>query len=316
MGYLYALLAALLFGANGSLTKLLVEAGLTPMQLTQFRTLGTAVLAGGILLATNRAGFRLPPRQVLIMAVLGVGGVALLQASYAGALQLLPVGIALLLEYTAVLLVALVAFFVFRERVKARIWVAIALVLAGLAVVAQIWASDLDPVGVVLALVAAVTLAFYFVVGERQVGATSPLVVAFWTMTFATAFWALFSGWWELRPSTFSAGVQVGGVIGDVQLPLIVPLVITVVAGSFAPFLLSFSALKHLSATAAGIVASSEVLFAFIVAWLWLGEQLSLGQVLGAAVVLVGIVLAQTARSTKTVVDADLALPLRPGSPV
>ncbi|MCU1416013.1 MAG: putative permease, superfamily [Schumannella sp.] len=316
MGYLYALLAALLFGANGSLTKLLVEAGLTPMQLTQFRTLGTAVLAGGILLATNRAGFRLPPRQVLIMAVLGVGGVALLQASYAGALQLLPVGIALLLEYTAVLLVALVAFFVFRERVKARIWVAIALVLAGLAVVAQIWASDLDPVGVVLALVAAVTLAFYFVVGERQVGATSPLAVAFWTMTFATAFWALFSGWWELRPSTFSAGVQVGGVIGDVQMPLIVPLVVTVVAGSFAPFLLSFSALKHLSATAAGIVASSEVLFAFIVAWLWLGEQLSLGQVLGAAVVLVGIVLAQTARSTKTVVDADLALPLRPGSPV
>ena len=97
-------------------------------------------------------------------------------------------------------------------------------------------------------------------------------------------------------------------MLGSLSLPLIVPLVVTVVAGSFAPFLLSFSALKHLSATAAGIVASSEVLFAFIVAWLWLGEQLSLIQVLGAAVVLVGIVLAQTARSTKTVVDADLAL--------
>jgi drug/metabolite transporter (DMT)-like permease len=308
VGYLYALLAALLFGANGSLTKLIVEAGLTPMQLTQFRTLGTAILAGGILVITDRRGFRLRPRQILVMAVLGIGGVALLQASYAGALQLLPVGIALLLEYTAVLLVALVAFFVFREKVKARIWVAIALVLAGLAVVAQVWSSDLDPLGVALALVAAVTLAFYFIVGERQVGATSPLAVAFWTMTFATVFWALFSGWWQLRPWTFTAGVHLGGVLGDLMLPLIVPLAITVIAGSFAPFLLSFSALKHLSATAAGIVASSEVLFAFIVAWLWLGEQLSLVQVLGAAVVLVGIVLAQTARSTKTVVDADLAL--------
>ena len=48
----------------------------------------------------------------------------------------------------------------------------------------------------------------------------------------------------------------------------------TVVLGSFAPFLLSFYALKHLTATAAGIVASSEVIFAFVVAWLWLGEQL------------------------------------------
>ncbi|MEO8263124.1 MAG: EamA family transporter [Pseudolysinimonas sp.] len=308
MGYLFALLAALLFGANGSLTKLIIEAGLTPTQLTQFRTLGTAVLAGAILLLTHRAGFRMPRRQLLIMAVLGVGGVALLQASYAAAIQLLPVGIALLLEYTAVLMVALFAFFVFREKVKARIWVAIALVLVGLAVVAQIWASSLDPVGVGLALVAAVTLAFYFIVGERQVGASSPLVVAFWTMTFATAFWALFSGWWELRPATFAAPVQLGGALGDLQLPLAVPLIVTVIVGSFAPFLLSFYALKHLSATAAGIVASSEVLFAFVVAWLWLGEQLDPVQIVGAAVVLVGIVLAQTARSSKTVVDADLAL--------
>jgi len=305
VGYLYALLAALLFGANGSLVKLLVEAGISPLQLTQFRTVGTAVLAGAILLLTDRAAFRLRPRQLAIMAVLGVGGVALLQASYAAAIQRLPVGIALLLEYMAVLMVALFAFFVFREKLKARIWVAIALVLAGLALVAQIWSSRLDPLGVVLALIAAVTLAFYFLVGERQVGATSPLTVAFWTMTFASIFWAFFSGWWELRPTTFTAPLELGA---GFAAPLWAPLVVTVLVGSFAPFLLSFYALKHLPATAAGIVASSEVLFAFAVAWLWLGEQLDPVQVIGAAIVLTGIVLAQTARQTKTVVDADLAL--------
>jgi drug/metabolite transporter (DMT)-like permease len=308
VGYLFALLAAALFGANGSLAKLIIEAGLSPMQLTQFRTLGTAVLAGGILLVTDRQAFRMPPRRLLTMAVLGVVGVALLQWTYAAAIQLLPVGIALLLEYTAVLMVALFAFFVFRERVKPRIWVAIALVLAGLAVVAQVWASDLDGLGVILAVAAAVTLAFYFLVGERQVGATSPMAVAFWTMTFATAFWALFSGWWTLTPASFATPVQLGGAAGDLAVPLVIPLIVTVVLGSFAPFLLSFNALKHLSATAAGIAASSEVLFAFVVAWLWLCEQLTIVQVLGAAVVLAGIVLAQTARSAKTVVDADLAL--------
>jgi drug/metabolite transporter (DMT)-like permease len=308
VGYLFALAAALLFGANGSLTKLIIEAGLTATQLTQFRTLGTAVLAGALLLILDRRGFRLTGRQLLVMAVLGVFGVALLQASYAFALSLMPVGITLLLEYTAVLMVALFAFFVFRERVKARLWIAIALVLAGLAVVAQVWDSDLDPVGVLFAAVAAVTLAFYFLVGERQVGATSPLTVAFWTMTFATGFWALFSGWWDLRLETFATPVQLGGAAGDLQLPLLLPLIVTVVLGSFAPFLLSFYALKHLTATAAGIVASAEVIFAFLVAWLWLGEQLDLLQIAGAAVVMVGIVLAQTARSSKTVVDAELAI--------
>ncbi len=308
MGYLFALAASLLFGANGSLTKQIIEAGLTATQLTQFRTLGTAILAGVLLLITDRRGFRLPRRQLLVMAVLGVFGVALLQASYAFALSLMPVGITLLLEYTAVLMVALFAFFVFKEKVKARLWIAIALVLIGLAVVAQVWDSSLDPLGVIFASVAAVTLAFYFLVGEKQVGATSPLTVAFWTMTFATAFWALFSGWWDLRPETFATPVQLGGAVADLQLPLLWPLIVTVVLGSFAPFLLSFYALKHLSATAAGIVASAEVIFAFLVAWLWLGEQLDLLQIAGAAVVLVGIVLAQTARSSKTVVDADLAI--------
>ena len=57
----------------------------------------------------------------------------------------------------------------------------------------------------------------------------------------------------------------------------------------------------------AGIVASSEVIFAFVVAWLWLGEKLDALQLVGAAVVLAGIILAQTARNNR-VVDADLAI--------
>ena len=307
MGYLYSLLGALLFGANGTMTKLLVQSGLDPQQLTLFRSYGTALLAGIVLLVSNRHGFRMRPRQLLIMAVLGVFGIALLQASYGGALARLPVGIALLLEYTGVLFVALVGFFLFRERVKARLWVAIGLVLVGLVVVARVWNSSLDLLGVLLALGAAVTLTVYFVVGERQVSATSPLAVAFWTGLFAGTFWLIFGGLWGLNPAIFVKPVQLGGSHGSFELPLVLPLAATVVFGSFLPFLLSFTALKYLPATAAGIVASSEVIFAFLVAWLWLGEGLEPVQVLGAAVVLVGIVLAQTARSGK-VVDADLAL--------
>ena len=307
MGYLFALLSAALFGANGTTTKLLVLGGLEPQQLTMFRSMGTAALAGAVLLIVNRTAFRMPPRQLLTMAILGITGIALLQAFYGGSLGRLPVGIALLLEYTGVLLVALVGFFVFKEKVKARLWVAIGLVLAGMVVVAQLWDSTLDPLGVVLALGAAVMLTIYFVVGERQVAATSPLAVAFWTGLFAAAFWAIFSGWWRLSPTIFVKPIDVGGSHGHLDVPLWVPLTSALVLGSFLPFLLGFYALKHLPATAAGIVASSEVLFAFLVAWLWLGEGLDLIQLLGAAVVLVGIMLAQTARVGK-VVDADLAL--------
>jgi len=307
VGYLFSLLGALLFGANGSVTKVVIEGGLTPLQLTQFRVLGCCLIAGAVLLIVDRKAFLLPPRQLLIMAVLGVTGVAVLQAAYAAAIQLLPVGIALLFEYTAVLFVALIAFFFLKEKVRARLWVAIVLVLGGLAVVAQIWASELNLLGIAFALLAAASLTTYFLVGERQVGATSPLAVAFWTMLFASIFWAFFSGWWNLTPETLTTPVSLSGNLAAVVVPLWAPLAWNVIFGTFLSFLFSFLALKHLTATAAGITASSEIIFAFLVAWLWLGEGLGPLQLVGAAVVLAGIILAQTARANK-VIDADLAL--------
>lgn len=307
MGYVYGLLAALLFGANGSVTKVVLESGLSPTQVTQFRTLGTCIIAGVILLFIDRSAFRLPWKQVGIMAVLGVVGVALLQATYAFAIQLLPVGIALLLEYLAVLIVALVAFFFLKEKVKPRLWIAIGCVLVGLTIVAQIWASTLNGLGVIMALAAAATLAIYFLVGERQVTATSPLAVAFWTSGFATLFWAFFSGWWNVDPAIVSKQVSLSGNLEAVVVPLWMPLLWLIVMGSFLPFLLSFAALGRLKATAGGIIASSEVIFAFVVAWLWLGEELSALQFVGAAIVLAGIIVAQTSRPG-VALDADLAI--------
>ncbi len=75
---------------------------------------------------------------------------------------------------------------------------------------------------------------------------------------------------------------------------------------------LSLAAIKKLSATAAGIAATSEIVFAFIVAWLWLQENLDATQIVGAGVVLGGIILAQTARRSQVPIQADLALETGP----
>ncbi len=306
LGYLYAILASLLFGLNGSTTKVIVEAGLSPAQLTFFRVTIIAVLAGAALLATNRATFRIPRNQILVMAALGVVGVALTQWFYAVAISLLPVGIALMLEYSAVLIVALSARFIFKERVKSRIWVAVGTLLVGMAIVAQIWASPLSGLGVLVGILAAICLSVYFLLGERQVASTSPLAVTFWSMLFASAFWLIFSGWWQVDPALLTQQTTLGGNLAAVFLPLWLVLFWNGMLGSFAPYLLSYMALRRLTATAAGVVSASEVIFAFAFAFLWLGETLHFVQLVGAALVLVGIVVAQTARSNK-VIDLDLA---------
>jgi drug/metabolite transporter (DMT)-like permease len=312
MGYFYALLAAVLFGANGSVSKVVIESGFTAIQLTQMRVLGAAVISGVILLILDRKSFRVPLRQWPVIVVLGIVGVAMLQATYAFAIALLPVGIALLLEYLAVLIVAVVAFFFFKEKVHQRLWIAIACVIVGLVVVAEIWASTLNPVGVVWGLAAAVCLATYFLVGEKQLQTISPLALSFWTMTIASLFWAPFSGWWNFTTETFATLVPMGPSAESATIPVWVLIVWNMTLGSFAPFLLSLSALKRLTATVAGIIATSEIAFAFLAAWLWLNELLSLTQIFGASVVLVGIVIAQTARTSDVVVQGDLALETGP----
>ncbi|MFD1714033.1 DMT family transporter [Amnibacterium flavum] len=305
MGYLYALISAAMFGANGSVVKLIIEAGLSPAQVTFFRSLGGAVLCGLVLLFTDRRSFRPGLRTLAVLAALGLVGVAGVQFFYAQAIGRLPVGIALLIEYLGVPLVAVIALVVFREPIKARLWVGIALMLGGLAVVAQVWDSTLEPLGVVLAGLAALGLAAYFLIGERGVRTATPMAVGFWSMATATVFWTIFGGWWQIDPAVFTSTSEVGA--GALEVPFLGLLAFALIFGTFLPFVIGYLALKHLGATRGGVLASSEVVFAFAAAWLFLGESLDLTQILGALIVVVGIVLAQTARRG-AVVDPDLVI--------
>ncbi|HEY3715950.1 MAG TPA: DMT family transporter [Jatrophihabitantaceae bacterium] len=298
MGYGCALMAALLFGANGSVAKVVLGAGITPAQLTLFRSLSAALVGGAVLLATDRGALRVSRRELVNLAVLGIVGVALMQWFYAIAIDRLPVGIALLIEYTAVLMVAVVGRVFFAEEVKPRLWLAIGCVLVGLAVVAEIWSSDLPPVGIAVAGLAALAFAIYLLLGERLVTKTSPLAAAFWSMLFAALFWLAFSGWWNIDPATLTHRVSLGGHLSGTVLPVWALVGYVMALGSFLPFLLSFVAIGRLRATPAGIVATTEVVFGFAVAWLWLGEALDTAQLIGAFIVLAGVGVAQTARNT------------------
>ena len=114
-------------------------------------------------------------------------------------------------------------------------------------------------------------------------------------------------GWWELDPTVFGTAASLDGALAAIELPVWALLIITVAGGTFLPFLLSFLAIRRLRPTAAGIIASSEVVFAFAVAWLWLGEALDWVQLIGASIVLAGIVLAQVSRPG-TIADPNLAV--------
>ncbi len=347
VGVLMVLLGGALFAVNGTVSKLIMEAGVDAGHLTVLRASGAALGLLAVLAVRGRAGARGHPgvrtravssgtdprsgaagvsaddrrdaspgtprprglaalrvsrRELPLLIGYGLVGFLAVPALYFVAIAHLPVGIALLFEYTAPLLVALWARFGQRQRVRPRLWFGLALSLAGLAAVAQVWhtgAGALDPVGVAAGLGAAALVAVYYVLGPRLVARREASAVTCWSFGVAALAGAVLWPWWRFPYH----------VLGQTShgLPVWLLAGYLVVGGSIAAYSLNLAALRHLPPTSVGIVGMVEPVLASAVAWLVLDERLAGAQLAGGVFILAGVALAETARTVGP--DEPAALP-------
>ena len=305
LGVLYALAAALLFGVNASTTKVIIESGISAEMVVFVRSLSAGLIALTWALIANPKLLKVPRKLIPSLVLLGIVGVGMLQWTYSLAVLYLPIGVALLIEYTAVLWVPLIALVFFKEKVKRQIWLGAALVLGGLAVVGQVWDSQLDPVGVFFGFAAAASLTTYFITGERIQRHLPTNVVMTYGMGIATLIFLVASDLGNFDFGRLSDLVNLTGNLEGLNTPLWTMFIFMGIFGSFLPMAFSYLALRHLSATVVGVVATLETVTAALIALLWLGELISTTQALGSMVVIAGILLAQTARKQKEVKVVD-----------
>ena len=282
-----------LFAVNGTISKLVLRAGLDAPQLTNLRASGAFVglVLVAVALPSGVRRLRVRPRELPLLVAYGLAGFLLVPMLYFVAISRLPVGIALLFEYTAPLLVVLWARFGQRQPVQPRLWVGLAASLVGLACVAEAWGDlHLDGTGIAAGLGAAILLAGYFILGAHGVAGRDPMSLTAWAFGVAAVAGAVVTPWWD-----FPIGVltqRSGGV------PVWLLCLYVVVLGSIVPYSLVAAALRHLPATSAGIIGMVEPVMAAAVAWLALGEHLNVAQLSGGVLVLAGVALAETARTT------------------
>ncbi len=298
LGYLQILAGATLFGANASVSKVVLDSGIDPSRLTALRCTGVAVALLIWLGLTQPSRLRVPVKDLPVLAVLGLTGAALIQWLYFVAIDRLPVGIALLLEFTAPLLIALYCRVVRHEAVHRHVWLALGLALLGLALVAQVWEDvGLDTIGVAAGLGAAVCLATFYLLGQHTLEGRDSMTVFFWMFVFATIFWAIAQPWWDFDVSSLTGSTSMLGHLSGVTVPVWVALTSVILLGTLTPYALEMAALRHLSATTTGIVGMIEPVVAALIAWLWLGQVLTFPQLVGGALVLTGVTIVQIVRS-------------------
>jgi len=275
LGYALASAAAALWALNGSLARFLLDDGVSAAHLSQIRSTVSFALLLGWLALTAPAALRIARADVPRMAWLGIAGLAAVHATYFFAIDRLAIGVALTIQYLGPMLILVWLAVAHRRRLARSLWGAVGLSVGGCFLVVEAFdAGSLDPLGLAAAGLAAVTFAIYLVAAERagrHYPATTTLV---WGFGFAGLFWLVVR-----PPSTFPAGA----LAEPANLALALGVV---VIGTLVPFLLMLSAVRHVPASRAGVVATLEPVLAALIAWPVHGEALSVVQVAGGLAVI------------------------------
>ena len=309
-GYVQIVMASALFGLAGSVAKVALDAGIDPARLTALRCTGAAIGLLVVLGLTRPSLLRVSRRDIPMLVLLALCGAAVIQWLYFVAIDRLPVGLALLLEFTAPLMVALFSRFVLRHQIDRRVWLGLGLALVGLALVAEVWGDGgLDPIGVAAALGAAGCLAAFYLGGKHALSRLHPMTLTFWMFALSAVFWAVARPWWTFEVGVLTRDASMLGSLESVSVPLWMPIAWVVLLGTLVPYAFELASLNHLSPTATSVVAMSEPVIAAAVAWVWLGESLGTVQIVGAGVVLTGVVIVQlfsAPEETHATVDVGL----------
>ena len=286
-GYVCVALAAILWAIGGNYASTIIDRGASVPELTAARAWIAMVGTGLIFLARRR---RLtPPHGPFPLKLVVLFGLSLTAANltYYLAIARLPVAIAIIVQYTAPGLVVLWKAVGEGSKPSRRVASALLMASVGIVLLSEVHqvvggtGLRLDTLGLLAAAASALTFASYVLTGER-LGKRLPTEQAVFSgFVVASVVWAVvqaFSG----RPDTLLDPSFIPGI-------LFLGIVTTI-----APFMLFLYGLKLISASPAGIISTLEPVAAALLAYLWLGQDLTWLQWIGAGAVVVGIGIVQS----------------------
>ena len=292
--YFALILGALCFSFNGIVSKWVMEAGLSPWRLTQIRCTGAGLILFFYVVAKGKWRALKPTRGELpSLITFGLIGVCAVQSFYFFSILRLHVSTALIIEFTAPIWIVLYLRFFTKTEISKTIWLGLASAFLGLIFVGQVWKGlTIDGMGVISAFFDALSLAIYFLVG-RSIGknrSTETMLV--WGFGVAALSYSITQPWWTFHSHIFRQAIELKGRYAGHHLPGWVLLAFVVIFGTVLPYFCVIAGLSALSAQVASIIGMLEPVLAGMFGWILLRETFNTIQLIGAAIVLVGIYIA------------------------
>ena len=294
LGLLFAVGSAFTFGMSGPFAKSLMVAGWSPMAAVTARLAGGALVMAVFATIVKPDWIREARRHARVVIAYGLVPIAGAQLCYYNAVSHLSVGVALLLEYTAPILVVGWIWATTRRRPRGMTLAGVGLAVAGIVLVLDILsgAAHVNAIGVAWALAAAICAACYFMMSDEVTadgsGLSSITLSAGGLVVGAVAVGLL--GVSGVMPLTFTAN---DAAVAGLTVPWWVPVIVLGVVSTAIAYTLGISGVARLRPSFASLVGLGEVLFAVLSAWVLIGEAVTLTQAVGGVVVLLGLGLAR-----------------------
>jgi drug/metabolite transporter, DME family len=293
-GYFYICAAAVCWGISASLGRaaftgrlLPPDSGIdrvSPIVLSQARTTFSCLtVLIGLVAVRGWRQLLLPRVGLARLGILGLAGVAASNYFYYLAIQRTNVATAIIVQYTAPVWVLLYLVIRGIEKPTVSKMISVVLALMGIALVIGIFGAgqiQLDPLGVIAALIASFSFAYYNIDGHNLLSKHDRWTVLLYTTLAASLFWMIVNPPAKIVVVHFSAAVWLFLVFFAVTSVLI-------------PFVFYFAGLQHLKPTNAIIVSCLEPVFTILIAAIALREIVRPLQAIGIVMVLSAIFVVQ-----------------------
>jgi drug/metabolite transporter (DMT)-like permease len=272
---------------------------MTTFRLAQVRALGTFFLLFIFTFIQDRNSLKAERREIPTLIFYGVFGYAMVQLGYfIGISRGVPLSLVLIIEFTAPIWIVLWIKFVRKSVVAKDMWIAIALSLLGLILVAKAWQGFVfDLIGTLGALGAALALAVYFLMSQSQGVKRSAQAMIVWGFGVSGLFWSLVLPIWNFPTEIFTTDINLQGRFSEYSAPGWLLIAYIIVFGTMVPYLFVVGGIRRLSASTSSVIGMLEPVLAGAFAWIWLSQSWTAIQLFGGFIVLIGIYIADRAKT-------------------
>ena len=300
-GEIYLIIGALFFSFNGVISTLVLD-HLSPFRLTQVRCLGAFTILFLIVASRNFQTLKATRREIPTLVLLGIVGFAAVQGGYFLGIQRgIPLSLVLIIEFTAPIWIVLWIKFVQKKAVPNGMWGGIALAFVGLIFIARVWDGfTFDLIGMLGALISAFAIAVYFLVGSKVGEKRSAQSITVWGLGIAGLMWAIVMPVWQFPFEVFTMEMNLQGIFDGTFVPGWVLFAWIILMGTIVPYLFVISGMLKLTPSKSSVIGMLEPVMAGVFAWIWLAQSWAPIQLGGAAIVLVGIYIADKAKIAVT----------------